>query len=76
MKQTRIIIKFNIIFWEVLYDLDNDKTISMCFQIVRKSGARGAVFVPYRTLEGTAVAHGEDYDDNEGELLFEDEETE
>jgi solute carrier family 8 (sodium/calcium exchanger) len=43
--------------------------------IVRKSGARGCVFVPYRTVEGTAVA-GEDYDENSGELMFEDEETE
>ena len=44
-------------------------------KIVRKSGARGTVFVPYRTIEGTAC-NGEDYDATEGEIMFENEETE
>ena len=42
---------------------------------MRKSGARGTVFVPYRTIEGTAC-NGEDYDATEGEIMFENEETE
>jgi solute carrier family 8 (sodium/calcium exchanger) len=41
--------------------------------VTRKSGARGSVFVPYRTIEGTAT--GDDFESNCGELMFEDEET-
>jgi solute carrier family 8 (sodium/calcium exchanger) len=49
---------------------------SVEIQIVRKSGARGRVFVPFRTVEGSATGNGHDFDDCEGELLFENEETE
>lgn len=43
--------------------------------VVRKSGARGEVYVPFRTVPDTAEA-GRDFESLEGELLFEDEVTE
>ena len=45
-------------------------------KVCRSSGARGTVKVPYRTVEGTAKGHGKDYEDAEGELVFENDETE
>ncbi|XP_045593299.2 sodium/calcium exchanger 1 isoform X10 [Procambarus clarkii] len=44
-------------------------------KIVRWSGARGRVTVPYKTEDGTAKA-GKDYETAEGELVFENNETE
>jgi len=44
-------------------------------KIVRWSGARGRVSVPYKTEDGTAKA-GKDYTETEGELVFENNETE
>nr|XP_045593303.1 sodium/calcium exchanger 1-like isoform X9 [Procambarus clarkii] len=44
-------------------------------RIVRWSGARGRVIVPYKTEDGTAKA-GKDYETAEGELVFENNETE
>ncbi|XP_045593302.1 sodium/calcium exchanger 1 isoform X13 [Procambarus clarkii] len=44
-------------------------------RIVRWSGARGRVIVPYKTEDGTAKA-GKDYEAAEGELVFENNETE
>ncbi|XP_045593296.2 sodium/calcium exchanger 1 isoform X2 [Procambarus clarkii] len=44
-------------------------------KIVRWSGARGRVTVPYKTQDGTAKA-GKDYETTEGELVFENNETE
>nr|XP_053639659.1 sodium/calcium exchanger 1-like isoform X11 [Cherax quadricarinatus] len=44
-------------------------------KIVRWSGARGRVTVPYKTEDGTAKA-GKDYEATEGELVFENNETE
>ncbi|KAK8389142.1 hypothetical protein O3P69_020845 [Scylla paramamosain] len=44
-------------------------------KVVRWSGARGRVVVPYKTEDGTAKA-GKDYDEAEGELIFENNETE
>ncbi|XP_045593303.2 sodium/calcium exchanger 1 isoform X14 [Procambarus clarkii] len=44
-------------------------------KIVRWSGARGRVIVPYKTEDGTAKA-GKDYETAEGELVFENNETE
>ncbi|ROT72086.1 hypothetical protein C7M84_009545 [Penaeus vannamei] len=44
-------------------------------KIVRWSGARGRVSVPYKTEDGTAKA-GKDYEECEGELVFENNETE
>merc|ERR1719187_1309249 len=44
-------------------------------KITRWSGARGRVTIPYRTEDGTAKA-GKDYDHVEGELVFENNETE
>ncbi|XP_064088795.1 sodium/calcium exchanger 1-like isoform X2 [Macrobrachium nipponense] len=44
-------------------------------KIVRWSGARGRVSVPYKTEDGTAKA-GKDYTEAEGELVFENNETE
>ena len=45
-------------------------------KVVRSSGARGTVKVPYRTVEGTAKGGEKDYVDVEGYLEFRDDETE
>ncbi|XP_032820174.2 sodium/calcium exchanger 1-like isoform X3 [Petromyzon marinus] len=39
-------------------------------KVMRTSGARGTVVVPYRTMEGTARGSGDDYEDSFGELEF------
>ena len=44
-------------------------------KVLRWSGARGRVAVPYRTLEGTAK-EGKDYESNVGEIIFENNEIE
>lgn len=44
-------------------------------RVVRGSGARGTVLVPYRTVEGSARGGGVDYEDACGELEFHDDET-
>ncbi|XP_053825514.1 sodium/calcium exchanger 2 isoform X2 [Vidua macroura] len=43
--------------------------------VVRSSGARGTVMVPFRTVEGTARGGGVDYEDASGELEFRNDET-
>lgn len=43
--------------------------------VVRSSGARGTVLLPYRTVEGTARGGGVDYEDACGELEFRNDET-
>ncbi|XP_015706025.2 sodium/calcium exchanger 2, partial [Coturnix japonica] len=43
--------------------------------VVRSSGARGTVMLPYRTVEGTARGGGVDYEDACGELEFRNDET-
>ncbi|NWR06573.1 NAC2 protein, partial [Paradoxornis webbianus] len=43
--------------------------------VVRSSGARGTVMVPFRTVEGTARGGGVDYEDTSGELEFRNDET-
>ncbi|XP_030400362.1 sodium/calcium exchanger 2 [Gopherus evgoodei] len=48
---------------------------TMEVKVVRSSGARGTVMVPYRTVEGTARGAGIDYEDACGELEFKDDET-
>uniref|UniRef100_A0A8C8S2V3 Solute carrier family 8 member A2 n=1 Tax=Pelusios castaneus TaxID=367368 RepID=A0A8C8S2V3_9SAUR len=48
---------------------------TMEVKVVRSSGARGTVIVPYRTVEGTARGGGIDYEDACGELEFKDDET-
>ena len=45
-------------------------------RVVRSSGARGRVMIPYRSVEGTASGGGVDYEDAMGELIFENDETE
>ncbi|KAK2168377.1 hypothetical protein LSH36_17g05028 [Paralvinella palmiformis] len=45
-------------------------------KVARSSGARGKVSVPFRTVEGTAKGNGKDYEDVEGELVFNNDETE
>ncbi|XP_069743749.1 sodium/calcium exchanger 1b isoform X1 [Narcine bancroftii] len=47
---------------------------AMEVKVVRASGARGAVLVPYRTIEGSARGGGEDFEDTAGELQFENDE--
>ena len=44
-------------------------------KVVRWSGARGRVAIPYRTVEGTAK-QGKDYEVQEGQLIFENNEIE
>ncbi|CAH2314208.1 sodium calcium exchanger 2 isoform X1 [Pelobates cultripes] len=44
-------------------------------RVVRNSGARGTVVIPYRTMEGTARGGGIDYEDAYGELEFLNDET-
>uniref|UniRef100_A0A8C5PKB6 Solute carrier family 8 member A2 n=1 Tax=Leptobrachium leishanense TaxID=445787 RepID=A0A8C5PKB6_9ANUR len=44
-------------------------------RVLRNSGARGTVVIPYRTLEGTARGGGIDYEDAYGELEFLNDET-
>ncbi|NWX24905.1 NAC2 protein, partial [Aegotheles bennettii] len=43
--------------------------------VVRSSGARGTVLLPYRTVEGTARGGGLQYEDAIGELEFRNDET-
>uniref|UniRef100_A0AAQ4RNC8 Calx-beta domain-containing protein n=1 Tax=Gasterosteus aculeatus aculeatus TaxID=481459 RepID=A0AAQ4RNC8_GASAC len=43
-------------------------------RVVRTSGARGVVAVPYKTREGTAKGGGEDFEDTHGVLEFENDE--
>ncbi|XP_028299275.1 sodium/calcium exchanger 1-like isoform X2 [Gouania willdenowi] len=43
-------------------------------KVVRTAGARGAVLVPYRTIEGSAKGGGEDFEDAHGVLEFHDDE--
>ncbi|XP_068682756.1 sodium/calcium exchanger 1-like [Montipora foliosa] len=44
-------------------------------KVIRHTGARGTVRVPYHTVEGTAKGGGTDYEDAVGELEFENDET-
>uniref|UniRef100_A0A8C4TRJ7 Solute carrier family 8 member 2b n=1 Tax=Erpetoichthys calabaricus TaxID=27687 RepID=A0A8C4TRJ7_ERPCA len=43
--------------------------------VLRNSGARGTVVVPYHTEDGTARGSGVDYEDSRGELEFSNDET-
>uniref|UniRef100_A0A4W4EQE8 Calx-beta domain-containing protein n=1 Tax=Electrophorus electricus TaxID=8005 RepID=A0A4W4EQE8_ELEEL len=43
-------------------------------KVVRMSGARGVVVVPYKTIEGTAKGGGEDFEDTCGALEFQNDE--
>ncbi|XP_017297586.1 sodium/calcium exchanger 1-like isoform X3 [Kryptolebias marmoratus] len=43
-------------------------------KVMRNSGARGVVMVPYKTIEGTAKGGGEDFEDTYGVLEFENDE--
>ncbi|KAK7904563.1 hypothetical protein WMY93_017170 [Mugilogobius chulae] len=44
-------------------------------KVLRTSGARGTVIVPFRTMEGLAKGGGEDFEDTYGELEFKNDET-
>uniref|UniRef100_A0A8C4Q9L4 Calx-beta domain-containing protein n=1 Tax=Eptatretus burgeri TaxID=7764 RepID=A0A8C4Q9L4_EPTBU len=44
-------------------------------RVLRTSGARGTVIVPYKTIEGTAKGGGDDFEDSFGELEFQNDET-
>jgi DNA-directed RNA polymerase subunit RPC12/RpoP len=44
-------------------------------KVLRTSGARGTVVVPFRTMEGLAKGGGEDFEDTYGELEFKNDET-
>ena len=57
-------------------DIEIVETIGIYeMKITRYSGARGRVSIPYHTEDGTAKA-GKDYEAQEGELVFENNETE
>ncbi|XP_055359814.1 sodium/calcium exchanger 1-like isoform X4 [Betta splendens] len=43
-------------------------------KVIRTSGARGVVRVPYKTIEGTAKGGGEDFEDTHGVLEFDNDE--
>ncbi|KPP68582.1 hypothetical protein Z043_112728 [Scleropages formosus] len=43
-------------------------------KVLRTSGARGVVLVPYKTIEGTAKGGGEDFEDSQGVLEFQNDE--
>ncbi|TNN31720.1 Sodium/calcium exchanger 1 [Liparis tanakae] len=43
-------------------------------KVIRTSGARGVVVLPYKTQEGTAKGGGEDFEDTHGVLEFENDE--
>ncbi|XP_069385647.1 sodium/calcium exchanger 1-like isoform X2 [Paralichthys olivaceus] len=43
-------------------------------KVLRTSGARGVVVVPYKTMEGTAKGGGEDFEDTHGVLEFDNDE--
>jgi len=45
-------------------------------RVARSSGARGRVALPYKTIEGTAKGGGQDFFDEDGELVFENDEIE
>ncbi|XP_030051774.1 sodium/calcium exchanger 1 isoform X2 [Microcaecilia unicolor] len=47
---------------------------TMEVKVLRTSGARGTVIVPYKTIEGTARGGGEDFEDTCGELEFQNDE--
>ncbi|XP_066553180.1 sodium/calcium exchanger 1 isoform X1 [Amia ocellicauda] len=48
---------------------------TMEVKVLRTSGARGVVIVPYKTMEGTAKGGGEDFEDTHGVLEFQNDET-
>ena len=45
-------------------------------RVARSSGARGRVALPYKTVELTAKGGGQDFFDEDGELVFENDEIE
>ncbi|XP_060943340.1 sodium/calcium exchanger 1b isoform X3 [Limanda limanda] len=47
---------------------------TMEVKVLRTSGARGVVTVPYKTVEGTARGSGEDFEDSHGVLEFQNDE--
>ncbi|KAG8444098.1 hypothetical protein GDO86_009329 [Hymenochirus boettgeri] len=47
---------------------------TMEVKVLRTSGARGTVIVPYKTVEGTAKGGGEDFEDTCGQLEFQNDE--
>uniref|UniRef100_A0A663N6K0 Solute carrier family 8 member A1 n=1 Tax=Athene cunicularia TaxID=194338 RepID=A0A663N6K0_ATHCN len=47
---------------------------TMEVKVLRTSGARGSVIVPYKTIEGSAKGGGEDFEDTCGELEFQNDE--
>ncbi|XP_068577663.1 sodium/calcium exchanger 3 isoform X1 [Cebidichthys violaceus] len=53
----------------------SESTGIMEVKVLRTSGARGTVIVPYRSLEGLAKGGGEDFEDTYGELEFKNDET-
>ncbi|VDO35624.1 unnamed protein product [Onchocerca flexuosa] len=61
------------------FEHDHFQIIENCgylsLKIKRTSGCRGKIIVPYRTVDGTAL-HGKHYEFQEGEVTFQDNQTE
>uniref|UniRef100_F1KUR0 Sodium/calcium exchanger 1 n=1 Tax=Ascaris suum TaxID=6253 RepID=F1KUR0_ASCSU len=61
------------------FEHDHFQIVENCgyltLKVQRNSGCRGKVIIPFRTLDGTAVG-GKHYESKEGELVFEDNQTE
>uniref|UniRef100_A0A914ZQW9 Calx-beta domain-containing protein n=1 Tax=Parascaris univalens TaxID=6257 RepID=A0A914ZQW9_PARUN len=61
------------------FEHDHFQIVENCgyltLKVQRNSGCRGKVIIPFRTLDGTAVA-GKHYESKEDELVFEDNQTE
>uniref|UniRef100_A0A0N4ZSW9 Sodium/calcium exchanger 1 n=1 Tax=Parastrongyloides trichosuri TaxID=131310 RepID=A0A0N4ZSW9_PARTI len=61
------------------FEHDHFQAVESCghisVRVQRTSGCRGKVIIPYKTIDGTGVA-GKHYEAKEGELVFEDNQTE
>ncbi|VDD96899.1 unnamed protein product [Enterobius vermicularis] len=61
------------------FEHDHFQVVENCgylsLKVQRNSGCRGKVIIPYRTVDGSAI-NGKHFDAKEGELIFEDNQTE
>ncbi|VDM55964.1 unnamed protein product [Angiostrongylus costaricensis] len=61
------------------FEYDHFEVIESCghlsLRVLRHSGARGKVIIPFKTVDGSAIG-GKHYETKEGELVFDDNQTE
>jgi solute carrier family 8 (sodium/calcium exchanger) len=61
------------------FEHDHFEVVESCghlnLKVQRHSGARGKVVIPYCTIDGSAIGD-KDYEKKEGELVFENNQTE